>query len=79
MTHRKIREAKIRASEDAVFGYRSPSSRMFMNNSDKAGDDLITDDDDVGEEPARSEPHTVKMTLGELKKVIRETVSSFKV
>lgn len=72
MTPRKTREAKIRATEDAVFGYQSPSSRKFMNSSDEAGDDLITDDDALDEEPTYSEARTMKITVGELRKVIRE-------
>lgn len=72
MTPRKTREAKIVATEDAVFGYRPPSSRKFMNSSDEAGDDLITDDDAVDEEPTYSEARTMKITIGELRKVIRE-------
>ena len=72
MTPRKTREAKIRATEDAVFGYRSPSSRKFMNSDEEHGDDLVTDDDAVDEEPTYSEARTMQITIGELRKVIQE-------
>ena len=43
-----------------------------MNSSDEAGDDLITDDDALDEEPTYSEARTMKITVGELRKVIQE-------
>lgn len=76
MTHRKTREARERATEDAVFGYRAPSSgRRMMANSDEPdddGDDRLLTDDALDEEPTYSEARTMKITVGELRKVIRE-------
>ncbi len=69
VTARKTREAKIVATEDAVFGYRPPSAGKFLNSSDKPDDDeedLLSDS-----EPTYTEARTIKITLGELKKVIR--------
>ena len=76
MTARKTREARVRATEDAVFGYRAPSagSRM-MSGSDEpeedSEDDLLTDDAPQ-EQPTYSEARTMKITIGELRKVIAE-------
>lgn len=73
MTARKTREAKVRATEDAVFGYRAPSSgRRMMANSDDEEEDKLLTDDAVDEEPTYSEARTMKITVGELRKVIRE-------
>lgn len=72
MTARKTREAKIRATEDAVFGYRPPSAGKFMNSSDEPDeeDDLLVD-----REPTYAEAHTIKTTIGELKKTIAKALS----
>lgn len=73
MTARKTREAPERTTEDAVFGYRPPSAGRRMNASeDDEDDDLITDDDGHGEEPTYTEARTMKITVGELRKVIKE-------
>jgi len=62
VTSRKIQEPKVMATEDAVFGYRPPSSRKFMNSSDEPDDeDLLTDS-----EPTK----TIRTTLGELRRAI---------
>lgn len=63
MTARKPRKGKVRATEDAVFGYRPPSSIKRMNNSDDLKDDIITDDD---------EP--LKLTIAELRTLIRNVL-----
>lgn len=70
MTHGKTREAAMRATEDVVFGYRPSSVSSRMNNDDEPDDDeLLTDS-----EPTYAEACVVKITVGELKKAIREAL-----
>ncbi len=64
------------ATEDVVFGYRSPSSSIHMNDSDESEDDDLLTDDVPGEEPIYSEARTMKITVGELRKVIQEEASN---
>lgn len=72
MTHGKTREARVRATEDAVFGYRAPSAgRRMMANDDEpeeGEDDLLVDG-----EPTY-EACTVRITVGALRKAIREAL-----
>lgn len=76
MAHRKTREARVRATEDAVFGYRAPSAgRRMMANTDEPDedeDDLLTDG-----EPTY-EACTARITVGELRKAIREALRGFR-
>ena len=67
MTTGKTREAKIIATEDAVFGYRPPSAGTFLNSSDEQDDDedLLTDDE------LMVETRTIRITIGELKRAIK--------
>lgn len=71
MSDRKTREARARATEDAVFAYRPPSAgRRMMANSDEPEEDeddvLITDDAPEGR---------IQVTLGELKRAIRRMLN----
>lgn len=78
MTHRKIRTVRSKATtEDAVFGYRAPSSgrRMMANSDDDSDrdvdDDLLTDDGSR----VRSESRSVVITVADLRKVVREVMT----
>ncbi len=58
------------ATEDAVFGYRPPSSRRFLNSSDEPDDeDALVDVD-----PVDDTSRTIKTTIGELKKALATLV-----
>lgn len=70
MTPRKTREAQVGATEEGVFGYRPGASRSRMNSEDEPDeDDLLTDS-----EPTYAESCVVKITVGELKRAIREAL-----
>lgn len=70
MTPRKTREARVRATEDAVFGYRATRSRGSMNSEDEPDeeDDLLTDGEPI------YETCTVRITVGALRKAIKEAL-----
>lgn len=73
MTHRKIREARVKAiNEDTVFGYLAPSAgrRMMANDDEPEGDE---DDLLIDGEPTH-EARTTRITVGALRKAIREAL-----